>query len=147
LQTTQLTKLATEEMAELWQAAVNMPLHGPRCTCTGFGMMRRSKADLERDIVEFLISKYEDKYNDQVAHFLRRWLDEHASGGSDAGGGRSGFAGNVPAGIPKTENLLQWIDRNAPTCGASDEDLRAIGTDIRALLESMAQPSTTFSCV
>lgn len=145
-QGTRSVTLATDEMASLWQAAMGATLHGPRCTCVGVGMMSRGRAELERDVVEFLMAKYEERQNATVVNLFQRWLNERTSGHLGVSAGQSsptdaGFAGAV-----RGENLLQWIDRNAPGLGVAEEDLREIGADIRTLLESMAAPTEGFFC-
>jgi hypothetical protein len=122
-QATQPLRLATVEMASLWQAATGALLHGPRCTCVGFGMMHRSRAELERDIAEFLIARYEDRRDEAMVRLFQRWIDER-----------------MPAG------LLQWIDRKAPAMGLSADGMREIGADIRTLLQSLATPAAGFMC-
>ena len=137
--------LATEEMGALWRAAAGATLHGPQCTCAGFGLLRRSQADLERDIVEFLIAKYEEKQKVTIVLLFERWLDEHASrngiGAQQTGAAR---AESVTAG--RTEGLLQWIDRNALLFAVSEGELREIAVEIRTLLKSMAMPTEGFVC-
>jgi hypothetical protein len=133
-----MMRLASEDMTSLWKAATGTLLHGPRCTCVGFGMMHRSRAELERDIAEFLIAKYEDQKKAGIANLMQRWVDEHAVDPA-----RSSDASVVPA---RNEGLPEWIDRNAPSMNITDDDLRQIGADIRALLQSMAAPASEFVC-
>jgi hypothetical protein len=133
LQEAQPVRLATEEMASLWKAATGVLLHGPRCTCVGFGMMHRSGAELERDIAEFLLAKYEDRGNEAMVRLFTRWIDECASGG-----------GETSPGV--RQGLLQWIDRNATSMDISAGDMREIGADVRALLRSMAAQAGEFTC-
>lgn len=133
LQETQPAGLTTEEMASLWKTATGVLLHGPRCTCVGFGMMHRSDAELERDIAEFLLAKYEDRGNEAMVRLFTRWIDECASQGGEAS--------------PRVrQGLLQWIDRNATSMDISAGDVREIGADIRALLRSMAAQAGEFTC-
>jgi hypothetical protein len=101
-------------------------------------MMHRSRAELERDIAEFLIAKYEDQKKAGIANLLQRWVDEHAVEPA-----RTSDASVVPTRI---EGLPEWIDRNAPSMNITDDDLRQIGADIRALLQSMAAPASEFVC-
>lgn len=133
-----MVRLASEDMTSLWKAATSTLLHGPRCTCVGFGMMHRSRAELERDIAEFLIAKYEDQKKAGIANLLQRWVDEHAVEPA-----RTSDASVVPTRI---EGLPEWIDCNAPLMNITDDDLRQIGADIRALLQSMAAPGSKFVC-
>lgn len=142
----QSVTLATEKMASLWQAAMGATLHGPRCTCVGFGVLRRDRAELERDIVEFLMAKYEERQNAAVVNLFQRWLDERTSGRTGVGAGQSSRADAGLGRAVRGENLLQWIDRNASGLGVEEEDLREIGADIRTLLESMAAPASGFFC-
>ena len=137
--------LATEEMALLWQAAAGATLHGPRCACVGFGLLRRSRTELERDIVEFLIVKYEDKPKDTIVNLFQCWIDEHTPGRE----GTKEKSGSAASGSDKTfrdEGLLQWIDHNAAPMGLTETDLHEIGADIRTLLELMAPPTGEFVC-
>ena len=142
----QSATLATEEMAALWQAAVGATLHGPKCTCAGFGLLRRNKTELERDVVEFLTAKYEEKRKVTVVHLFNRWLDERTSGWNSIGTKQIGLAGVRPATTLRDESLLQWIDRNAPLLAVSEGDLREIAAEIRTLLESMTMPTGGFVC-
>ena len=96
--------------------------------------------ELERDIVEFLIAKFEDRAKDAVVNLFLRWIDEHTS--ADAAKSRPASADRQF----RDEGLLQWIDRNAPLIGLTENDLREIGTDIRTLLESIATPTGEFVC-
>lgn len=138
--------LATGEMLELWRAATGAALHGPKCTCAGFGLSRRSRAELERDVVEFLIAKYEEKQNVTIVHLFERWLGERASGWNSVGTKHTSPAGGRPATMRPSEGLLQWIDRNAPLLAVSEGDLREIAVEIRTLLESMIVPNGEFVC-
>ena len=138
-------RLATEEMAALWQAAAGATLHGPKCTCAGFGLLRRNKSELERDVVEFLIAKYEEKQKATIVNLFERWLDEHASR-NGIGGQQTCVAGAESATARRAEGLLQWIDRNALLLAVSEGDLREIAAEIRALLESMTIPAGGLTC-
>ena len=129
-------KLATEENALLFQAATNSPLHGPKCTCVGFGLMRRGNAELERDIVEFLLAKFEESPRVAVVHLLQEWIAE-----SETKLGPSGGATH------RRQGLLQWIDRNAPRFGLTEDDFLEVGASIRTLLQSLATPAGEFVCV
>jgi hypothetical protein len=100
--------------------------------------MYRSRAELERDIAEFLIAKYEDLQKPAIAHLFQRWVDERS-----ADSARSGDAPDTPV---RNEGLLEWIDRNAPSMKVTDDELKKIGTDIRDLLQSMAAPASQFVC-
>lgn len=142
----QSVTLATEKMASLWQAAMGATLHGPRCTCVGVGVVRRDRAELERDIVEFLMAKYEERQNAAVVNLFQRWLDERTTGRAGVDAEQSSPAEAGLARLFRGENLLQWIDRNAPGLDVEEEDLREIGADIRTLLESMAAPAGGFFC-
>ena len=133
-----MTRLATTDMTSLWQAATGTLMHGPRCTCVGFGMMYRSRAELERDIAEFLIAKYEDLQKSTFAHLFQRWVDEHSADSVP-----SGYA---PETSVRNDGLLEWIDRNAPSMKVTNDELKKIGTDIRDLLQSMAAPASEFDC-
>lgn len=138
-QTPQSVHLATAGMILLWRAATGALLHGPRCTCVGFGMMHRSSAELERDIAEFLIAKYEDRRREGIVRLFQRWIDECAPGAL--------HSDSAPAGSVQNEDLLPWIDRNASSMNVSTDDLGEIDADIRALLESMAVPAAEFVCI
>lgn len=138
LQAAHPVRLATEDMASLWQAATGALLHGPACTCVGFGAMHRSRPELERDIAEFLIAKYEDRRKDELVRLFQRWVDEQAPGTAQSVG-----VSPVPV---RSEGLLQWIDRNAPSMDVPTDDLCEIGSDIRTLLQSMAAPAGEFIC-
>jgi hypothetical protein len=145
-QGTQSATLATEEMVALWQAAAGATFHGPKCTCAGFGLLRRNKSELERDVVEFLIAKYEEKQKVTIVHLFERWLDERTSGWNSIGTKQTGLARVGPATARRDESLLQWIDCNAPLLAVSKEDLREMAAEIRTLLESMAMPAGGFFC-
>jgi len=145
-QGTQSVTLATEEMAALWRVAAGATLHGPKCTCAGFGLLRRSQAELERDVVEFLIAKYEDKQKVTIVHLFERWLGERISGWNSVGTKHISPAKVSPTTTRSGESLLQWIDRNAPLLAVSEGDLREIAAEIRTLLESMAMPMEGFVC-
>jgi hypothetical protein len=100
-------------------------------------MMYRSSAELERDIAEFLIARYEDRQNENVVRLFHRWIETRApTSGSNI----------APAGSVQSDGLLQWIDRNASSMNLSPDDVREIGTDIRTLLQSMAAPAEGFIC-
>ena len=141
----QPTTLATEEMALLWHAAAGATLHGPRCTCVGFGLLRRSRTELERDIAEFLIAKYGDKPKDAIVNLFQRWIDEHTPG-CEGAKEKSGFAASGSDKTFRDKGLLQWIDHNAAPMGLTETDLHEICADIRTLLESMATPIEEFVC-
>lgn len=133
-----MVRLATRDMTSLWKAATGTLLHGPRCTCLGFGMMHRSRADLERDIAEFLIAKYEDEKKGGLARLFQHWVDEHAAD--------SAQSSDASGTLARNEGLPEWIDRNARSMGVTDDDLGQIGADIRVLLQSMAAPTSEFVC-
>lgn len=130
-----MTRLASQEMASLWTRATGTLLHGPRCTCMSFGVMHRSRADLERDIAEFLIAKYEDQKRAGLARLFEYWVDEHDD-----------RPGSGDAKSAAQEGLPEWIDRYAPSMNISDDDLNQVATDIRDLLESMTTSSGQFVC-
>ena len=131
-------KLATEENALLFQAATNAPLHGPQCTCVGFGLMRRGNAELERDIVEFLLAKFEETPRVSVVHLLQAWIAESET--------KPGPSGSAPRARYRREGLLQWIDRNAPRFALTEDDFLEVVVSIRTLLQSLATPAGAFVC-
>ncbi len=101
-------------------------------------MMHRSRTELERDIAEFLIAKYEDSNELALALFFQRWVDEHA--------GASGRGRNA-VGVPvRNESLPEWIDSHAAAMSMSDSDLNRIAADIRGLLQTMAGQASEFTC-
>ncbi|MFZ5692213.1 MAG: hypothetical protein ACOY5F_13265 [Pseudomonadota bacterium] len=97
--------------------------------------MRRSSTELERDIVEYLLAKYEETDRAAVVRLLQSWLEECNP--------QRRRASTAPRG---REGLLQWIDRNALRFGVTDSDLRDIGLSVRTLLQSLATPSGGFVC-
>ena len=129
-----LEKVATVENALLLQAATNAPLHGPKCACVGFGLMRRGRTELERDIVEFLLANFEETPRVAVVHMLQDWIAESESG-------------SAARATHRREGLLQWIDRNAPRFALTEDDFREVGASIRTLLQSLAAPVGEFVCV
>jgi hypothetical protein len=98
-------------------------------------MLHRSHAELERDIAEFLLTKYEDSGDQTMTRLFHRWIDECTSPTRASG---------APLGTH--HGLLQWIDRNALLMGVSVDDISQIGADIRTLLQSMAMPAAEFMC-
>ena len=132
-------KLATSENALLLQAATNAPLHGSKCSCVGFGLMRRGTAELERDIVEFLLAKFEETPRVAVVNMLQDWIAESER--------QPGPSASAAQGIHRRVGLLQWIDRNAPRFALTEEDFLEVGASIRTLLQSLAAPAGEFVCV
>lgn len=59
----------------LWRGALAAPLHGPFCACCGGAMLALTPADLERDVLDYLLPRYERDPADAVlAEAVRRRL-------------------------------------------------------------------------
>ena len=100
-------------------------------------MMYRSGVELERDIAEFLIARYEDRRKENVVRLFQCWIEACAPGVLGSGAASSGST---------EDGLLQWIDRNASSMEISSDAVREIGTDTHTLLQSMAAPAEKFVC-
>jgi hypothetical protein len=68
--------ISVETVLVLWRSALATPLHGPFCACCGG--IPVSPADLEQDVLDYLVQRYEQRADPLLAEAVRQRLSTTA---------------------------------------------------------------------